>query len=86
MPEAAYRHALQRACGRSCRPPTGDHFSAHDVAAIVFPTTPLPAAPIGEDETVMLNGERVPTFSDLHPQRRARAASPAFPASACRPR
>ena len=34
----------------------------HDVAAIVFPTTPLPAAPIGDDETVMLNGQRVPTF------------------------
>ena len=28
----------------------------------MFPTTPLPAAPIGDDETVLLNGERVPTF------------------------
>ena len=28
----------------------------------VFPTTPLPAAPIGDDETVMLNGQAVPTF------------------------
>ena len=30
--------------------------------AILFPTTPLPAAPIGDDETVLLNGQRVPTF------------------------
>jgi Asp-tRNA(Asn)/Glu-tRNA(Gln) amidotransferase A subunit family amidase len=28
----------------------------------VFPTTPLPAPRIGEDETVMLNGRAVPTF------------------------
>jgi mandelamide amidase len=39
-----------------------DHFARHGVAAVVFPTTPLPAAPIGDDETVSLNGERVPTF------------------------
>jgi mandelamide amidase len=39
-----------------------DHFKRHDVVALVFPTTPLPAAPIGEDETVELNGTRVPTF------------------------
>jgi mandelamide amidase len=32
------------------------------VAALVFPSTPLPAAPIGQDETVSLNGEQVPTF------------------------
>jgi mandelamide amidase len=32
------------------------------VAAVVFPSTPLPAAPIGHDETVTLNGEQVPTF------------------------
>jgi len=32
------------------------------VSALVFPTTPLPAAPIGQDETVMLNGQSVPTF------------------------
>ena len=39
-----------------------DHFARHGIAAVVFPTTPLPAAPIGDDETVVLNGERVPTF------------------------
>lgn len=34
-----------------------------DVAALVFPTTPLPAAPIGDDETTELAGHRVPTFA-----------------------
>ena len=28
----------------------------------MFPTTPLPARPIGQDETVELNGEQVPTL------------------------
>ena len=32
------------------------------LGAIVFPTTPLRATRIGDDETVMLNGESVPTF------------------------
>jgi mandelamide amidase len=39
-----------------------DHFRQQGVAALVFPTTPLAAAPIGDDETVDMNGERVPTF------------------------
>lgn len=39
-----------------------DHFSATGVDAIVFPTTPLPAAPIGDDETVAIGDARVPTF------------------------
>ena len=61
IPEAAYRHALD-----TLRPQLQaayrDHFRRHAVDAIVFPTTPLAAASIGEDETVSLNGERVPTF------------------------
>ena len=28
----------------------------------MVPTTPVPARPIGEDETIDLNGEQVPTF------------------------
>lgn len=61
IPPAAYRQAmdvdrpaLQQAYRR--------HFEAHRVEAVVFPTTPLPAAPIGADETVLLNGVAVPTF------------------------
>jgi len=61
IPEAAYRHALT-----SLRPQLQveyrDHFKRHDILAVVFPTTPLPAALIGEDETVDMNGVRVPTF------------------------
>ncbi len=61
MPDEVYeaalfihRPALQTAY-RNC-------FADNNVAGLVFPTTPLPARPIGEDETVDLNGERVPTF------------------------
>ncbi len=40
-----------------------DFFSAHDLDAIVFPTTPLPARPIENSmQTVELNGAQVPTF------------------------
>ena len=38
------------------------YFKQHKVAAIVFPTTPLPAAPIGDDKDTELNGKKVPTF------------------------
>jgi indoleacetamide hydrolase len=40
-----------------------DYFAEHRVQALVFPTTVLPAARIGEDETVMLRGQAVPTFA-----------------------
>ena len=40
-----------------------DYFAKHNVDAVVFPTTPLPAAPLTDDmSTVSLNGEAVPTF------------------------
>ena len=59
--EVAYRHALD-VLRPQLQAAYRDYFRRHDVAAVVFPTTPLPAAPIGDDETVLLNGERVPTF------------------------
>jgi indoleacetamide hydrolase len=34
----------------------------HAIAALVFPTTPLPPRPIGQEDTVELNGRQVPTF------------------------
>jgi indoleacetamide hydrolase len=49
-----HRPALQEAYRR--------YFQDRGVAAVVFPTTPLPAAKIGADDMVMLNGEPVPTF------------------------
>jgi mandelamide amidase len=61
VPEAGYRHALD-VLRPQLQAAYRDHFARHDLAAVVFPTTPLPAAPIGEDETVALDGERVPTF------------------------
>ncbi|MBV6651186.1 MAG: indoleacetamide hydrolase [Hoeflea sp.] len=61
MPEAVYRKALDED-----RPKLlaayADYFKSHDVEAVIFPTAALPARPIGDDETVELNGERVPTF------------------------
>lgn len=39
-----------------------DYFSKYRVAAIAFPTTPLPAAPIGDDQETTLDGKKVPTF------------------------
>jgi mandelamide amidase len=38
-------------------------FAERGVEALIFPTTPLPASRIGEDDTTMLCGKRVPTFS-----------------------
>lgn len=62
MPEAAYRAALdihrpamQRNWAR--------WFAADDLHGAAFPTTPLRARPIGDDETVRLNGTDQPTFA-----------------------
>jgi mandelamide amidase len=40
-----------------------DTFNNYDVDALLFPTTPLPARPIGQDDFVELNGNLVPTFT-----------------------
>jgi len=61
VPEAAYRKALQQ---RSVLQDTySRHFREHGIAAVFFPTTPAPAAKIGEDETFILNGRALPTFA-----------------------
>jgi indoleacetamide hydrolase len=39
-----------------------DCFSRERIDATIFPTCPLTTRPVGEDETVELNGARVPTF------------------------
>jgi Asp-tRNA(Asn)/Glu-tRNA(Gln) amidotransferase A subunit family amidase len=38
-------------------------FTKLRLSTIIFPTTPLPAVPIGEDETTTLNGKAVSTFT-----------------------
>jgi indoleacetamide hydrolase len=59
--EATYHDAL-----RKHRPALQEsyrrYFKERVVAAVVFPTTPLPAAKIGTDDTVDLNGVPVPVF------------------------
>lgn len=61
MPEAVYRKAID-VDRPKLQAAYADYFRSHDVEAIIFPTAALPARPIGDDETVELNGERVPTF------------------------
>ncbi|PHZ86566.1 indoleacetamide hydrolase [Paremcibacter congregatus] len=38
------------------------YFKEHQLDAMVFPTTKLPARPIGEDDEVQINGLKSPTF------------------------
>ena len=61
MPEAAYRTALEVDRPRLQRA-YADYFADHAVEAVIFPTSPVSARPIGDDETIELGGERVPTF------------------------
>jgi indoleacetamide hydrolase len=62
VPEAVYREALIKH-----RPALQDaysrYFAERGIAAMVFPTTPLAAAKVGEDDTVLLNGKAVPTLA-----------------------
>jgi mandelamide amidase len=39
-----------------------DYFMKNRLSGMVFPTTPLPAVPIGQDQTVILNGKVISTF------------------------
>ncbi len=60
IPEAVYRKALeQRAALQSAY---ARHFRDYGIAAAIHPTTPAPAALIGDDETFPLNGKPAPTF------------------------
>ncbi|MFI6520465.1 amidase family protein [Spirillospora sp. NPDC050679] len=40
-----------------------DYFRTHRVDALVYPTCPVPAQPVGRDDTVRLNGREAPTFA-----------------------
>ena len=61
MPEAAYRKALEVDRPRLQRA-YASCFAGQNVEAVIFPTAPVSARPVGDDVTVDLNGERVPTF------------------------
>jgi mandelamide amidase len=58
---AVYEHAVG-VVRPQLRRAYADCFARGRLDAIVFPTTPLAAAPLGEDESVILNDRRVPTF------------------------
>jgi Asp-tRNA(Asn)/Glu-tRNA(Gln) amidotransferase A subunit family amidase len=60
IPEKVYRDAI--ATRPALQRLYADTFRTHGIAALVFPTTPLPAAPVGDDQTTKLNGADVPTF------------------------
>lgn len=59
--QEAYRAAIEQH-RPAMRQIYAQAFDAHELDAIVFPTTPLPARPIGQDETIKLNGAAQPTF------------------------
>ena len=61
IPQAAYDAAMNDH-RPAMRKIYAQVFEDHGLDAIVFPTTPLTARPIGHDETVELNGAQVPTF------------------------
>lgn len=61
IPAKVYQDAM--AVGRPKLQAAYEHyFRTNTVVAMVVPTTPLPARPIGQEETVALNGKQVPTF------------------------
>ena len=60
VPRAAYEAALQTRVRLQAA--YADYFSGNRLDAMIFPTAILPARPIGDDLTVELNGEQVPTF------------------------
>ncbi|MDD9841088.1 MAG: indoleacetamide hydrolase [Alphaproteobacteria bacterium] len=64
MPQAAYQAAIEQH-----RPALQEtyraYFDTHELDAMLVMTTPLPACAIGEDETVSLCGEQVPTFNSF---------------------
>lgn len=61
VPDDAYAQALQ--ARQRLQALYRDAFTTSGAQALVFPTTPALAAPIGEDETFMHNGRACPTFA-----------------------
>ena len=60
--DATYQHAVGPA-RKALQTAYANYFAEHNVAAILFPTTPIEACPIADClDTVELNGTRQPTF------------------------
>jgi indoleacetamide hydrolase len=60
----AYLEAMERSRPRLVAA-VSSYFTDHNLDAIAFPTAPLPPPAIGENETVVLNGRAVPTFTTV---------------------
>ena len=61
IPEQVYRDAMTVHRPKLIELYRG-YFASQNVTSVIFPTTPLSAPLIGEDETVTLNGRVLPTF------------------------
>ncbi len=61
VPAGLYREVIARGRPALQRAYAG-YFGDNGLDALVVPTTPLPARPIGDDRTVELNGEQVSTY------------------------
>jgi len=61
VPEADYREALEQQ-RPALQATIAGYLDEHQAAALILPTTPLPARPIGQDVTVEVNGAQVPIF------------------------
>lgn len=61
VPEPVYKKAMQQRA--AMQDAYRRHFRDSNVAAVIFPTTPAPAARIGDDETFPHNGSPHPTFA-----------------------
>ena len=53
----AVREQLRAAYADALRTPDGERLDA-----LIYPTVPLPAPPVGDDDTTELNGQQVPVF------------------------
>ena len=62
VPEADYRAAIEVHRPR-LQAIYADYFASHDLAALVYPTTPIAGAPIGTQEKGALDGETVPSIT-----------------------
>jgi len=62
IPEGVYREARDHWRPR-LQQRYAELFATHSLDCLLYPTTPLTARPIGQDQEVELNGEWVPTFA-----------------------
>ena len=62
IPRAVYLRALE-VYRPKLQNSYASYFANHGLSAVIFPTSPILARPVGQDETVIVNGIAVPTFA-----------------------